>query len=132
MLSGWAEISAPRAAPGLREDGASSDGSWRFNSASAKHKGANPIIKPHDSAAARSNASNTFMRARFGLSDIIKFMLCSFSGSSFQCSLPLLGRDDVAPLVGSRCEYGKAGSSGGDRANIDAMSEHFDGPAHDE
>jgi hypothetical protein len=44
----------------------------------------------------------------------------------------LLGRDDVVPLVGSRCKYGKTRSSGGGRANIDTMSEHFDGPAHDE
>jgi hypothetical protein len=50
----------------------------------------------------------------------------------FQRSVLLLGRDDVALLIGSRCYYGKTRSSGGDGANIDAMSEHFDGSAHDE
>src|ERR1700704_3766140 len=74
-------MSAPRAAPGLGEGGASSDGSWRFNSASTKHEGADPIIKPHDRAVARNNASNTLMRTRFGLSATTEFM-CALSGSS--------------------------------------------------
>ena len=32
----------------------------------------------------------------------------SFSDRHFQCSVLLLGRDDVAHLVRSRCEYGEA------------------------
>jgi len=60
-------------------------------------------------------------------------MLCSFSGSSFPFPLALRSARWCAPLSVSRCEYWKNVILGeANRANVDAMSEHFDGPAHDE